>query len=41
MYVIEGDELLIVGHCGECEQTGQLQLTLIEFFSRSPQAVVM
>jgi len=41
IYLIEGDQLYIVGHCGECRQSGNIIISLYTLLSRSPQARVM
>lgn len=36
LYLLEGDQLYIHGHCGECGQSGSLTVDLLELMSQCP-----
>lgn len=40
MYLLEGDELYIYGKCGECQQAGNMTVSLIELISQCPSLVI-
>jgi hypothetical protein len=40
MYLLEGDELFIFGKCGECNQTGNMTVHLIELMAQCPTLAI-
>lgn len=41
LYLLEDDTIYLFGKCGECGQSANLSISLIDLLARTPQARIM